>query len=414
MTLYVGNDDAVTQKVKKAYIGVDGIGRNIKAMYVGDDDGIARKVFPDGGGSTDVDPEGLTFTSDNPFTLKFAGNGGYSTPANIEMTTNGNDWTSFNSASVITFDSAMNTATGKHTIAVRSDDYINDDTSSYEYYIFSSTNGTNISVSKNLTYITGGKNEENRDYAFDHLFEGFTELVDASQLIIPYPSSIGRYAYYYMFRNCTKLKKAPNLPNTVIDYIGENCMYSMFQNCDLEGDIHFATPKVCDHHSCADMFAGCKNLNPIIDFSNTTVFGGGACSMMLAETKTKSDLNLNSSVEVRSSSFGDTYLNCKEFIITSVTSNAIQNLVNRYINGDNPFNANTNSFMECFKGCTKNKFVSSTTSVKFDFSDSEDLFDLFIDDDPFMQMFEGISGAPEFRGDPGSPELGEIYYLTTV
>ena len=42
MATYVGPEDSKAQKVKKVYIGIDGIAKEVTKVYVGGDDGIAH------------------------------------------------------------------------------------------------------------------------------------------------------------------------------------------------------------------------------------------------------------------------------------------------------------------------------------------------------------------------------------
>lgn len=377
MTLYVGNDDAVTQKVKKAYIGVDGIGRNIKAMYVGDDNGIARKVFPDGGGSTDVDPEGLTFTSDNPFTLKFAGNNGYSTPANIEMTTNGNDWTSFNSASVITFDSAMNTVTGKHTIAVRADNYINKGTSDAgmpnNYYSFSFLTGNNISVSKSLMYLTGNKSVRERADAFACLFEDCAELIDASNLIFPEIDTQAYNAYYNMFKRCTNLTSVGGFK---ITYIGG--------------------------YGCAHMFEECVNLNiPTnkIDSSELINVAGYGCYRMFAYTKVTEPMDLSNLEVANNCSFWCMYYHCTQLRYPANIQKALD------VSGmpmETPYGA-------MYSGCTSLQvYNSGPADLSLDFSNY--YANVWDEMQVPSQMFLDCINAPSYWDEPGTPEDTTYYF----
>ena len=66
-----------------------------------------------------------------------------------------------------------------------------------------------------------------KDYAFYKLFYNCTNIVDASELILP-ATTLANYCYYYMFSGCTSLTTAPELPATTL---AEYCYGDMFRGC---------------------------------------------------------------------------------------------------------------------------------------------------------------------------------------
>lgn len=67
-----------------------------------------------------------------------------------------------------------------------------------------------------------GKND-----AFYNLFYNCTNIVDASELVLP-ATTLANYCYGNMFKNCTSLTTAPELPARFLKY---DCYYMMFYGC---------------------------------------------------------------------------------------------------------------------------------------------------------------------------------------
>lgn len=346
-----------------------------------------------GSSSTDVDPEGLTFTSDNPFTLKFAGNNGYSTPANIEMTTNGNDWTSFNSASVITFDSAMNTATGKHTIAVKADNYIND-VNEYvgygdepsRYYSFSFTNGSNISVSKTLKYITGDKWFGAGMNTFAFLFKDCTQLIDATNLVFPDVKNPNLYDLYGMFKGCTNLLDICEIT--------------------LSGEIN--------PYSCAYMFQNCNNLksdlNLKIKFDSSqsnNAIGHDGFAYMFANTKITTPIDLTAVSLAQARSFKGMYQDCTELTYPSNMQPVLNKLINSALSSASEI------FVDMYNGCSKLHIYNTPQDFALNFVGYIEGYGMIEWEDPDRcagGMFEGCVNAPALEGIPGLPEETTYYF----
>ena len=66
-------------------------------------------------------------------------------------------------------------------------------------------------------------------YVLCKMFNGNTNLVDASDLLLPATILTSR-CYYYMFSGCTSLTTAPALPATTL---AQDCYYYMFYNCRM-------------------------------------------------------------------------------------------------------------------------------------------------------------------------------------
>ena len=62
---------------------------------------------------------------------------------------------------------------------------------------------------------------------FQYLFDGWTNLMDVSNLMLP-GETLGKYCYNKMFRGCVNIEKAPYLP---AETIGDGSYSGMFSGC---------------------------------------------------------------------------------------------------------------------------------------------------------------------------------------
>ena len=91
------------------------------------------------------------------------------------------------------------------------------------------------------------------------LFNGCTQLIDASNLILPATTLISS-GYTSMFNGCSSLATAPALPATTL---AEQCYSSMFQNCtSLTTAPELPAPTLVNY-CYQNMFYGCSSLNYI-------------------------------------------------------------------------------------------------------------------------------------------------------
>lgn len=236
MTLYVGNDDAVTQKVKKAYIGVDGIGRNIKAMYVGDDNGIARKVFPDGGPT----PPGLDyviFYSPVAFSMRIPTTYVYSLDNGVTwMDSSGGPVTSTNAENEIWV--KYKTVRTQSALDAFSQSVANQD----------------IRVKGELLKLIGEESNGNsKAFHAQYLFRN--GITDVSEL--QFPSYVSDDCCLGMFQGCTTLVNPPILPATTL---AKNCYKAMFENSSLSDFIPLPATVLAE--GCyEEMFRDCHNIS---------------------------------------------------------------------------------------------------------------------------------------------------------
>ena len=94
------------------------------------------------------------------------------------------------------------------------------------------------------------------DYVFYRLFYNCTNIVDASELILP-ATTLAIYCYDAMFRGCTSLVAAPALPATEL----ANCCYSqMFYNCTSLVTAPELPANVLIDYCYSYMFQNCTSL----------------------------------------------------------------------------------------------------------------------------------------------------------
>lgn len=105
-------------------------------------------------------------------------------------------------------------------------------------------------------------------YAFALLFKNFSNLADASNLVLP-ATTLAANCYYGMFSGCTSLEYAPNiLPATTL---ATNCYYGMFRGCTgLQiAPILAEAVRAAGENSCyVQMFFGCSRIRFIKCLSN--------------------------------------------------------------------------------------------------------------------------------------------------
>ena len=108
------------------------------------------------------------------------------------------------------------------------------------------------------------------NYQFRRLFENCSNIVDASNLILP--STTATYSCYNtMFKNCTSLVAAPELPATTL---ANYCYSNIFNGCTSLTTAP-ALPAVTLSDSCySNMFNGCTSLTiaPVLQ-ATTLVYG---------------------------------------------------------------------------------------------------------------------------------------------
>ena len=94
---------------------------------------------------------------------------------------------------------------------------------------------------------------------FSNLFRDCTNLIDASNLILP-ATTLVNYCYEEMFYGCTSLVKAPELPATTLT-IG--CYQYMFYGCTMLKKFNKLPATTLAENCYHAMFSGCTSLTKV-------------------------------------------------------------------------------------------------------------------------------------------------------
>ena len=98
------------------------------------------------------------------------------------------------------------------------------------------------------------------DFAFVHLFESCTKLVNSGRLLLS-ATTLAYYCYYEMFNGCTSLTTAPALPATTL---AECCYSYMFAGCKSLVTTPSVLPATTLSPGCyQDMFYACTGLTSL-------------------------------------------------------------------------------------------------------------------------------------------------------
>ena len=137
-----------------------------------------------------------------------------------------------------------------------------------KYLYFTSTG--KIKAGGNLSSLIGGNTSVPRNYCFAYLFNGCTNLIDASDINFGSITSFNSktYAFANMFQDCTSLTAAPELPATAL---ANYCYDNMFRNCTgLTTAPKLPATTLAKY--CYDfMFYGCTSLTTAPELPATTL-----------------------------------------------------------------------------------------------------------------------------------------------
>jgi hypothetical protein len=94
------------------------------------------------------------------------------------------------------------------------------------------------------------------DQTFKSLFNGYNNLIDASNLLLP-ATTLRAHCYYYMFYGCTNLTATPKLNATTLK---ESCYKGMFQGCTKLTKAYVKAAYIAGspNNECDDMFESCS------------------------------------------------------------------------------------------------------------------------------------------------------------
>ena len=111
------------------------------------------------------------------------------------------------------------------------------------------------------------------DQTFNSLFQNYTNLTDASYLLLP-AMTLKKYCYGSMFSGCSNLTAAPALP---AETLTQSCYSNMFYGCTnltTAPELHATTLAP----SCYDnMFNGCTSLTAAPELSATVPTSASSC-----------------------------------------------------------------------------------------------------------------------------------------
>ena len=217
--------------------------------------------------------DGSTVSLD--ITISYTGLSEYPTPT-IEYSTDKQNW------STVTFD----WSTGNKTISIptvlNTGDkmYFRNDTGkfSYAYYYNNVSNLAYIKFATNKNVNVGGDIRTLVNYRdvetssitqgmFVYLFENNTNIVDASNLRLPYTTLVS-YCYGNMFNGCTALTTAPALPATTLRTY---CYDGMFLNCYSLTTAPALPATTLATYCYNNMFYGCTSLTTAPALPATTL-----------------------------------------------------------------------------------------------------------------------------------------------
>ena len=145
-------------------------------------------------------------------------------------------------------------------------------TNSSNYYTFNFSSNINIigNIMSLLYNNFVDKKTLTSDYCFVHLFYKNTNLIDASNLILP-ATTLADCCYYYMFSDCTSLTSAPELPATTL---ADSCYFYMFSGCTSLTSAP-ELPATTLYLACySGMFYNCTSLTSNIILPATSIATG--------------------------------------------------------------------------------------------------------------------------------------------
>ena len=139
----------------------------------------------------------------------------------------------------------------------------------YRYITFSSTVSSNVGgdIRTLSNYLDVDNETTVQSYMFCYLFYNNKNIVDASNLRLPY-TTLASNCYYEMFYNCTALTSAPELPAT---NLAGGCYYNMFFNCTSLTTAPALPATTLANYCYQYMFQSCKSLTTAPALPATTL-----------------------------------------------------------------------------------------------------------------------------------------------
>lgn len=228
----------------------------------------------------------------NTISVVNKGNGNTSgvTPT-LEYSKDKNTW------NTITFDWTNGTHTTELPVKLNTGEkmYFRNDThlfsgSYYKGYItFSSSVSSNVGgdIRTLSNYLNVNSETKPQSYMFFYLFYNNKNIVDASNLRLPY-TTLAEYCYSSMFQDCTSLTTAPTeLPATTLE---SGCYYNMFIWCSSLTTTPILHATKLETNSYNQMFSGCSKLKSVTTYAQD-ISASGCTSSWLSNVASSGTFN---------------------------------------------------------------------------------------------------------------------------
>lgn len=221
----------------------------VSAVYIG-----SSKIYPSGG-TVDYSKQYLTFEVVNGGNITITASNANIAKTIQYSTDNGSTWTSLTTSTTAQELGGTLNVGDKVLVKGTNTTY----GTSSDYNSFGGTAKVNV-YGNIMSLISGDSFENNKtltaNYTFIKLFNSYTNLLSAENLILP-ATTLADYCYRYMFQGCTSLTTAPVLPATELKTY---CYSYMFGDCTNLTSAP-ALPATTLESYCYDfMFWNCRNL----------------------------------------------------------------------------------------------------------------------------------------------------------
>ena len=209
----------------------------------------------------------------NTISVVNKGNGDtYGVTPTLEYSTDKNTW------NTITFDWTSGEHTTELPVKLNTGGkmYFRNDTRKFsndynKYITFSSSVSSNVGgdIRTLSNYLNVDNETTTERYMFKELFKSNKNIVDASNLKLPY-TRLEKGCYQGMFWGCSKLTTAPTeLPATTL---ADSCYYDMFDYCTSLTTVPTELPATTLKYECYGyMFSGCTSLTSVPALPATTL-----------------------------------------------------------------------------------------------------------------------------------------------
>ena len=204
----------------------------------------------------------------NTISVKNRGNGETTnvTPT-LEYSVDKNTW------NTITFDWTSGNHTTELPVKLNTGEkmYFRNDTHLFstfyiKYIIFSSSVSSNVGgdIRTLSNYLDVNSETKPQPYMFQRLFYNNKNIVDASNLKLPY-TTLANYCYYYMFFGCTSLTTTPELP---AKELADACYFDLFNGCTSLTTAPELPATTLATNCYYNLFKNCSSLNEVTVYAD--------------------------------------------------------------------------------------------------------------------------------------------------